>query len=55
MRFEIYGGGVAKDGRSGMDIFNLIVVQIKNCKAHHLIGRLACSFVVFVVVRFLLF
>ncbi len=30
MKFEIYGGEVAKDGRSGTDIFNLIVVQIKN-------------------------
>ncbi len=32
MRFEIYGGGFAKDGRSGMDIFNLIVVKIKIAK-----------------------
>ncbi len=24
MKFEIYGGEVAKDGRSGMDTFNLM-------------------------------
>ncbi len=47
--------GVAKDGRSGTDISNLIVVPIKNCKSHHLIGLFACSFVVYVVVRFMLF
>ena len=46
---------MAEDGRSGTDIFNLIVVQVKNCKAHHVIGRLAHSFVVFVFVRFILF
>ena len=46
---------VAKDGRSRTVISNLIVVQIKICKTHHLIIELACSFVVFVVIRFLLF
>ena len=56
MRFEIYGGGgVAKDGRSGKDVSNLIVLPIKICKIHHLIVGLARSFVSFVVVKFILF
>ena len=37
--------GVAEDGRSGTAISNLIVVQIINCKTHHLIGQLSHSFV----------
>ena len=53
MRFEIYEGGLAKDGRSGKAICNLIVVQIKTCKIHHLTGKLSRSFVV--IVRFMLF
>ncbi len=55
MRFEIYGEGVAKDGRSGTAISNLTVVPIKIGKTHHLIVQSARSYVVFVVVRFMLF